>query len=513
MRSGVKRTGLFASLGLTLLAVISLAVWLGPTASDNPAEANHSLVVGIDTNVSGNSALSLGTLEACRVIGFGTTIDVDVYVQGLDDITSFDAYIKYDTSKLIINSPGSSSQGQNSRFMLQQAQPTPPGNSFTNLSEALPDTSTPGEYFIGGYDSVSVPGTEDPDPAGHTHKDGVLVRMNVTGKPGLGGYTTFQISPHGPGNGLGFHIAESDGSHAGDGADSDVFVDTVINGSFVVGSGTCTDSDGDGVPDSNDNCQTVSNPNQENFDGDSQGDACDIDDDNDGLVDTSEPGLGSCTSGQGGRLDPDCDNDNVSDGTNDPDSGGPIVAGPDNCITTANTNQLNTDGDSQGDACDPDDDNDTVLDGADNCPVTPNSTQTNTDGDSMGNACDDEDDGDGFKDTSEAWVGTNSLDNCGSHTTTPPIYSQAWPADLYSGSSFDPTENKVTIADLNTFLAPRKLNTSPGDPNYNVRWDIAPGPGIFTDDINIQDFSLLLTVRPDMFGGTVYAFNGPFCTP
>jgi len=35
MRS-VKRTGLFASLGLTLLAVISLAVWFGPTASDNP---------------------------------------------------------------------------------------------------------------------------------------------------------------------------------------------------------------------------------------------------------------------------------------------------------------------------------------------------------------------------------------------------------------------------------------------------------------------------------------------
>ena len=511
MRSGVKRTGLFASLGLTLLAVISLVVWLGPTASDNPAEANHGVTVGIDLDTSGNSALALGTLQACRVIGFGQIIDVDVYIQGVSDILGFDAYIKYDTSKIIITKPGSSSQGNNSRFMLQQAQPTPPGNSFSNLSEALPDTATPGEYFIGGYDSVVIPGVEDPDPIGHTHKDGVIVRLEIQGKPGLGGFTQLQITPHGPSNGLGFHISDSTGLiDVGDGADGDVFVDNVVNAGLVVGSGACTDGDGDGIPDSTDNCPTVINSSQENFDGDSQGDACDIDDDADGLVDTSEPA--SCTGGTIGRLDPDCDNDNVSDGALDPDGAGPIVAGPDNCITTSNTNQLNTDGDSQGNACDPDDDNDTVLDAADNCPVNANSTQTNTDGDSMGDACDSEDDGDGFSDTAEAWVGTNSLDNCGSHTTTPPIYSQAWPADLYSAASFDQTTDRITIQDLNSYLSPRRLNTNPGDPNYNKRWDLFPGPGIFSNDINIQDLSLLLTLRPDMFGGA-YAFGGPFCTP
>src|SRR3990172_6359933 len=99
MRSEAKRTGLFASLGLTLLAVISLAVWLGPTASDNPAAANNNVVIGIDTNTTGNSALALGALEACRVISFGQIIDVDLYIQGISDIASWEAYIKYDRSE------------------------------------------------------------------------------------------------------------------------------------------------------------------------------------------------------------------------------------------------------------------------------------------------------------------------------------------------------------------------------------------------------------------------------
>jgi subtilisin family serine protease len=48
------------------------------------------------------------------------------------------------------------------------------------------------------------------------------------------------------------------------------------------------DADGDGVPDGSDNCPAVANPLQENNDGDSQGDACDPDDDNDTLSDDAE---------------------------------------------------------------------------------------------------------------------------------------------------------------------------------------------------------------------------------
>ncbi len=512
MRSEVKRTGLFATLGLTLLAVISLAVWLGPTASDNPAVANDNLTLGVDVDTTGNSALALGTLQACRVISSGQVIDVDIYVQGISDIAAFDLYIKYDPAKINISKPGASNQGNNARFLLQQAQPSPPGNSFTNTSEALPDTSNPGILNVGGYDSVVIPGVQDPYPGTNPpqHGNGVLVRLEMQGLPGPGGFTPIQISPFSVGIGMdGPNITSSTGAPVGDyNNDSNHFVDNVINGGLVIGSGACTDSDGDGVPDSSDNCPAVSNPLQENFDGDSVGDACDADDDNDGLVDASEPASGCLPSG-GGRLDPDCDNDNVSDGSLDPDGAGPIVVGPDNCITTANTNQLNTDGDSMGDACDPDDDNDTVLDAADNCPVTYNPTQTNTDGDSMGDACDPEDDGDGYLDTAEAWVGTNPLDNCGSPTSSPPIYSQSWPADLADTGS---SANKITLADVTSFIVPvRIFNTSPGDLNYNQRWDIVPG-SVSGKKINLQDLTSITTLTPLMFGGA-RAFNGPTCTP
>jgi hypothetical protein len=87
---------------------------------------------------------------------------------------------------------------------------------------------------------------------------------------------------------------------------------------------TTSDSDGDGIEDTSDNCPTIANPDQANNDGDSEGDACDDDDDNDGIDDTI-----------------------------------------DNCPFTANPNQENHDGDSEGDACDNDDDNDGCPDDLD----------------------------------------------------------------------------------------------------------------------------------------------------
>lgn len=52
------------------------------------------------------------------------------------------------------------------------------------------------------------------------------------------------------------------------------------------------DSDGDGVPDPIDNCPTIANADQTNSDGDTAGDACDTDDDNDGMPDAFETANG-----------------------------------------------------------------------------------------------------------------------------------------------------------------------------------------------------------------------------
>ena len=53
------------------------------------------------------------------------------------------------------------------------------------------------------------------------------------------------------------------------------------------------DGDSDGVLDASDNCDDTPNPDQGNLDNDAEGDACDADDDGDGLPDATETQIGS----------------------------------------------------------------------------------------------------------------------------------------------------------------------------------------------------------------------------
>lgn len=224
-------------------------------------------------------------------------------------------------------------------------------------------------------------------------------------------------------------------------------------------------------------------------------------------------------------------NPRISDPVGDPDGDG--IPGKDD-LSQSGEQLL------PGTGCDPmpltaatDHDGDGFANREDNCPLIAND-QTDTDGDAIGDACDVVDtagdghlhevcvtssvsigsggtaptpacpkfvldmDNDGFKDDAELIIGTGPNDPCG---------FSGWPADLApSGVS----ANRVDLLDLSSFVAPvRKLNTSPGDPNYNARWDISPG-GMVGAAINLLDMSLLVTVKPPMLEGP-RAFNGPPC--
>lgn len=80
---------------------------------------------------------------------------------------------------------------------------------------------------------------------------------------------------------------------------------------FLLPAPTNPDTDGDGVPNSADNCPDMPNPGQEDQDGDGTGDACDPDRDGDGVLNAS-----------------------------------------DNCPDVVNPDQSDADGDGMGDACD-----------------------------------------------------------------------------------------------------------------------------------------------------------------
>lgn len=174
-----------------------------------------------------------------------------------------------------------------------------------------------------------------------------------------------------------------------------------------------TDTDGDGVPDEEDNCPTTSNADQADGDHDGVGDACDncptnpnpeqTDTDGDGVADACD----NC-SAKANPDQADADHDGVGDAcdnclnTSNPDQldgdGDGVGDACDNCVAKANANQADSDGDGRGDVCDncpttanadqKDGDGDGVGDACDNCVKTANPNQTDADGDKVGDACD-----------------------------------------------------------------------------------------------------------------------------
>jgi hypothetical protein len=150
--------------------------------------------------------------------------------------------------------------------------------------------------------------------------------------------------------------------------------------------GTLPDSDSDGINDFEDNCPSVSNPDQSDCNFNGIGDVCDSisDSDNDTIFDDvdncpcdSNPNQSDANNNGIGDI---CDfnSDTDSDGTNDP---------YDNCPNEHNPGQEDFDNNGIGDVCD-DSDSDGVFDLIDNCRDISNSDQMDYDSDGIGDVCD-----------------------------------------------------------------------------------------------------------------------------
>lgn len=234
------------------------------------------------------------------------------------------------------------------------------------------------------------------------------------------------------------------------------------------------DSDSDGVPDGVDNCPSVVNSDQANFDGDVEGDACDVDDDNDGVADVVDAfpfnqsesvdadndlvgdNADNCP-GQWNGLQEDLDEDGQGDLCDlDDDGDGYSDFYEFNCLdypATLDPTRVpaDFDGDLIPDCIDPDDDNDGINDNIDsfpfdptrgqdadgdgfddnedNCPFTWNADQSDADGDGIGDVCDTDADNDGVD---------NATDNC-------PNTANAGQGDVDGdgiGDACDPTDDR-----------------------------------------------------------------------
>jgi hypothetical protein len=125
-------------------------------------------------------------------------------------------------------------------------------------------------------------------------------------------------------------------------------------------------------------------------------------------------------------------------------------------------------------------------------------------------------DRDGYIGTAEGHVYSPSArgdqDPCGTNNSPPtsPPSPIGWPADLVGGGIPNST-NFVNVLDITSYVAPvRYINTDVGTHSGDIRWDLVPGGGLFPSDINIQDLTSLIVVRPPMLNGP-RALNGPVC--
>ena len=309
---------------------------LGQCGTSETVYDQPGVTVGIDMDPAGNSCpgdglsdCTLGTIDRCVQVTAGATLDIDVFLEGLDKpypndhILGAEYRINWVPADLLtVTAETHTSPTVN---LLCQKEP----RIVVPMAEQLPDGASPHRVDIADFAAA-----EYSPPYTHGTLGRYTVTVSGSAAPGLYRLTLKGIV-------LGRDVPDPGGA---------LPVETVLDAGLAVDS--LCDPDADGVPFPVDNCPFDSNADQADSDSDELGDVCDPD-----------------------PNDPDFDDDTVLDGA-------------DNCPTMPNSDQQDTDEDDIGDVCDDDDDNDTLLDGDDNCPLIANPDQTDVDGDGVGDPCD-----------------------------------------------------------------------------------------------------------------------------
>ena len=143
-------------------ACLGLVAVLGPIfglAQQVGRASQASTAVGVDADPTGNSATSLGKIDACVSVGAGQTFDVDIIVTDVADLAGWEVQFKYDASVLQVATT-------NVELFLAAAE----AGRMLNLSQPVP--GQPGNYRFIVADMT-------PGAAGGHSGSGALARVTL----------------------------------------------------------------------------------------------------------------------------------------------------------------------------------------------------------------------------------------------------------------------------------------------------------------------------------------------
>ena len=260
-------------------------------------EAQAEVAIGIDADPSGNTATSLGTINDCRQVSLNDTFDVDVFLQNVDNIATFDFTINYDGAVLNVTDHDSTT------LMLAA---NPGSDVQFDFSDPTPDTD-------GNYQLIAV----DTAPAGsgaHESGDGVLGKVTFTAV----GSGVSTITLGNPGTKV---MSDENGDNVQPADQFGNFTGTVLAAAVAVDQEECqlpppstptptptptptttaaTDTDGDGLSDSEE-IALGTDPLDPDSDGDGVSDGDEVDEGTDPLDATSVTPNGGPDTGVGAQ--------------------------------------------------------------------------------------------------------------------------------------------------------------------------------------------------------------------